>query len=72
MKMTKCPHCGGRTYYTKDYFYGHAIWRKSFDGTDQDNGDWMDTLIHDRGKVAYCDNCHKRLGRVDDIEGEDK
>lgn len=63
--LTQCPHCGSTVgYYTKAQVSGTVIYRHNFDGSSGENGEMYDGLRHKGGKVAYCQDCDKRLFKI--------
>lgn len=69
--VTECPHCGCGTFYTKDYIYGSSWFYCNLDGTIPDNAAMHDSLNHKRGKVAYCEQCDKKLFSMEEADDED-
>lgn len=63
--MENCPYCGFDEYYTKDRVYGTARFIRRFDGEEADNSEMFDYIIQKPGKVAYCQNCHRKIGNCD-------
>lgn len=65
-----CPHCNSSEgFYTKERVMGTA--KINYTNT----GDYMaeqssmyDYLQHSGGKVAYCINCHKSIGKSEDLK----
>lgn len=61
----KCPHCDSSLgYYTKDYVYGKVSWGNNFDGSEADNSEKYDYLNCKNGKIAYCQNCDKKISKI--------
>lgn len=63
--MDCCKYCGHDEFYTKDYHYGSVYWRHRFDGDSANNSEALDHVLCKQGKIAFCSNCDKRLGRVE-------
>ena len=57
-----CPHCGSTSgFYTKDFVKGRVQWNYNFEGGDADNTERYDYLDVREGKVAYCQDCDKKI-----------
>ena len=72
--MNKCPYCNSVSgFYTKDYIYGSSVFFYNFDGSEaEDNSSIYDSLNFKKGKCAYCSECDKYLGYVDDVLLDEK
>ena len=68
--MNKCPFCGHDQYYTRDYQYGSVEWKHRFDGETADNTETLDSLNVRYGKIAYCENCNRIVGRAKIVFGK--
>ena len=67
--MDQCPYCGSTAgYYTKDYIYGSSWFNYSFDGSYADNSCMYDCLTRRPGRVAYCQECGKRLFKIEEMD----
>lgn len=66
--LSSCKHCGSTEgYYVKVQISGSAIYRYSFDQSEQENGDLHDHLSYKYSKFAYCLDCNKRLFKLSDF-----
>jgi hypothetical protein len=66
--MTECKFCGSpEGYYTKWSVYGSVVFGFTFDGEELDNDENHDLIHYRGGDIAYCINCDKRLGRVEEV-----
>lgn len=71
MKIDKCPHCGNdEQFYTKDFTYGPIRTFSRFDGEESDNSGMYDGARFRMGKIVYCEECNKKIARVEDMEVE--
>lgn len=60
--IDECPYCGCEVFFIKGYAYGSAWYHFHLDGETQvDNSTMHDFLKYRGGKVAYCQDCGKRL-----------
>lgn len=57
-----CPHCGSNSgFYCKEFVSGKTEWRYNYDGSDADNTEAYDHLKIREGKIAYCQDCNKKI-----------
>lgn len=67
MTTLVCKHCDAEDgFYVKEHYSGTCNVRYNADGTfmeDGMNGGLYDNANHKGGKVAYCINCHRSLGK---------
>lgn len=63
----KCPFCGNKEYYIKQRMSGTCEYNKRFDGAEaSDNSEMHEGLRYTTiSKYAYCNNCFKRLFKLD-------
>lgn len=74
MKNIICPHCDSEDiFYIKTRIYGSAETYFNADGSyamEGENSALHDSLDYKYGKILYCGNCNKGVGRVEDIKKE--
>ena len=59
-----CPHCGCDEYFVTMQMRGTTEYRRRFDGKEGAyNGHIHDSLQYTEGKIRYCADCKKRVGR---------
>lgn len=64
--LTECPHCGGDEYTVRVQYRGAGVVATAFDGAPGfDNSGMYEDLVASPGKVAYCRDCGKAIGRND-------
>ncbi len=67
-ELRECPFCGNDEYFTRDRYLGSSRCNHAFDPESKKevyNGQMYDDLIHVDGKLAFCNNCFKYLGHVE-------
>ncbi|MGY3717166.1 hypothetical protein ACWE42_16770 [Sutcliffiella cohnii] len=64
-----CPHCDSKEgFYTKEQVKGTATPHYTKNGHYAiENGHIYDSLTHSGGKRAYCIDCHKYIGKSEDL-----
>jgi hypothetical protein len=66
--IVKCPHCGGTSYYVKQYIRGYGHFYNDTTGEEMDNSSLHDWLTYKNvGKYAYCADCDKRFAKIEDL-----
>ena len=66
--IVKCPHCGGTSYYVKQYIRGYGYFYNDTTGEAMDNSSLHDGLTYRNvGKYAYCADCDKRFAKIEDL-----
>lgn len=74
MKNIICPHCDSEDiFFIKTQIYGSVETFFNADGSyamDGANTALHDDLDYKYGKILYCGDCRKRVGKVEDIEKE--
>ncbi|MCK1999958.1 hypothetical protein MZM54_00995 [[Brevibacterium] frigoritolerans] len=65
-----CPYCKADDgFFTKERVVGTAKINYSNKGDYlSDQSSMYDNLIHSGGKIAYCTNCHKSIGKSEDLK----
>lgn len=70
MNVIICPHCKAKEgFYVKERVTGTAtiIYTELGDYASQQDG-MYDYLYHSGGKIAYCINCKKSLGKAEKLK----
>ncbi|EAT0477620.1 hypothetical protein AB4F40_004461 [Salmonella enterica] len=62
--VQKCPHCGYDEFYVRATVSGTTSIFYRFDGQDGDNTHMWDYVTTTEKKTAFCGNCQKRLGTI--------
>ena len=74
MKKIICPHCNSQdVFFVKTQIYGSSETYFNSDGSyamKGKNSALHDSLDYKYGKILYCGNCRKRVGKVKDIGRE--
>ena len=66
-EIEECPYCGHDEWFRKQKIYGPVYYKARFDGVEADNGEMYDsTIISDTSKFAFCSNCEKKIGLIED------
>jgi hypothetical protein len=65
-EMKECPDCGYDEYYVICRMSGIGECHSRFDGGEADNTHLHDPLTYTENKTAYCGDCRKRLGIIED------
>ncbi|HBS4810765.1 MULTISPECIES: hypothetical protein [Enterobacterales] len=63
--ISKCPHCGYDEFYVRARVSGYTSVHYRYDGDYGDNTHMWDYVEMNEQKTAYCSNCHKKIGIVD-------
>lgn len=63
---TECPHCGCSSTYTRERVEGSVIVVYDLGKRKIDYSSMYKNLQTTGGKLLYCSNCDKRIGRVED------
>ncbi|MCM3180203.1 hypothetical protein [Cytobacillus horneckiae] len=69
MFVITCPHCHAQEgFFLKEQVYGTAEPHFTKEGHYAiENGHIYDSLTHKGGKLAYCRNCQKSIGKSKDL-----
>jgi hypothetical protein len=70
-KMTiVCKYCGAQDgFYVEERVTGKATVYYTNNGDyAEENGQMYDDLKHSGGKIAYCSNCDKSMGKSEDLK----
>lgn len=68
-----CPYCGNEEFFVKQSFKGTCDYNMRFDMNNQNvyNGEMHEnTQYKITSKYAYCNNCFKRLFKVEELSDE--
>lgn len=69
MLQDKCPHCGGTSgLYVDSYVSGKTRYYIGHKGELQDNSYMYEYVNHEQNKWYRCQDCDKRVIRVEDHE----
>jgi hypothetical protein len=64
----RCPHCGGTTYYIKQYISGYGNFYNDTEDGEVDNTELHSGLRYKNiGKYAHCADCNKRFAKIADL-----
>lgn len=64
--MDSCPHCGNNSgYFIKQQVSGRVKFNFNFDGSSGDNTEMHEEITYSGGKVAYCQDCKKKLFKME-------
>jgi hypothetical protein len=67
--INTCPYCGSSAgFFIRQQVTGSISINFNYDGSDADNTEMYDYLTHKGGKVAYCQDCEKKLFNMSEIE----
>ncbi|EJO8074291.1 hypothetical protein Q3R63_004412 [Salmonella enterica] len=64
--VIECPHCGGDEFYVRATASGTTSVFYRFDGGEAFNGHMWDHVSLKEKKTAYCADCQKRVGIIED------
>ncbi|CAH6622508.1 TPA: hypothetical protein ACPYV3_003821 [Citrobacter freundii] len=64
--IQECPHCGGDEFYVRATASGTTSVHYRFNGEEAFNGHMWDNVKLKEKKTAYCADCQKRIGTVED------
>lgn len=66
-RLTECPYCGNDEYFIKQRYRGTCEYNMRFDGKPAENGQmWDNAEFANTSKHAYCNNCYKRLFKLEE------
>lgn len=65
-----CPYCGNEEFYIKQSYKGNCYYNMRFDmnNINVDNSTMFDDVSYkNQGQYAYCNNCFKRLFKIEEL-----
>lgn len=71
-KLSCCPYCGSKEFYTKERYKGNTEFSYRFDGKEGDNSEYFDGAVTTFvSKDIYCFQCRHKLGKAKDYIKEE-